>query len=1513
MGRNLRNAHAKLWLAALVASVCAIGPAMADEFCPPIAATVTQASPGDNYAVADAAFSIPSNTLSPSGYSFVGLAGTHTISIANSSSTTAPSGSGITINGYWSSGTDFASICYDGTSAAVIDAAYAGLAIATDAEIKVRAPGEITAETGVSLFQRGGSSDASIQTGRINAIGGIGGGNGVSITSYSSGTIDLSTGDISATGGAYGVSITSYSAGTINLSTGNIDVVGSYGIYSDRQSGGETSITTGDVHVTNANAFFLSQRGDGRTTVSTGDISSTGRDAFILRQLGDGDISVRTGEIVTNGSSDYGFEIENHGDGEMYADIGGFTGDTGGPIINRAYDFWNSVDLSGDGDIRLAIRGDVDTVGDGALVWQRNSTSGDSNISVRVDGTVDASAGWGVAVRHESIGGGDGGNGGIDVTVNTVNAGSDAVHIEKKGNGNIAATANGAISSLNAGGINVTTNGVSNVTVSTGDDVDTKDAGINVEHTGDEGDVSITTAAGKMLTATGGTGYDFYDYAPSPTQAGGSMGIRVVRDGHVGDISIVNGSDIFADYVGIHTELCGCGEGNVSIVSTGNIVVAGAPDSGGFGGINGVGIGAVSGASGNVFIDAKGDITAPDFGIYASHDGDEGNLSIVTASGSTLTAHGGNGGTSRVTGIAAFRGASGATVGDLAIQNGADIAADSAGIETQLGTLTGNLTIVSTGSIETTASSTGDNYGISAGTFAMGDLSITTSGDITAQDGAILATHFGDSGDIRIRTEAASTLTSRNGASNLLPFPGVLNGLPGAAIAALSSTLSSDSRVVIDNNADIEADGIAVFAYVCGCMSGIDLTSTGDVNATAGFVLLAEGGRVSATIGGTVVTALGSVAAIADDVALTISAGADITGAVIVGGDPDLLDPLASPLVIGASNVTVAGKLRPGTFNSSTAMLLASDENTLTLAAGFDITGAVVALGSTNSLTLGGASGSDTFDLASIDTQYVGFSHDLTKTGGSIWTLADTSSSFSGSFTADAGKLVVNSTIAGLDITLTGTGAIGGNGSFNSLTATGGILAPGNSIGTLTIGTVNVAGIVYQVETNAAGASDKVIVTGTATIDAPTSSVLAMPETGAYAKSTTYTILTAGTLNGGFGSVSSASPLFLASLTQDTNAISLTLTRNVAGAGVTPNQKATGTGLDSFTTSPPYFADLMALPSAQIPAALSAMSGDGYASLMTALITDQRYLREAVLDRLTAVRFTPEPIIVPGFASDLDLTGLDTPRVWGRAYGGLSSIAGDGNGPAINRGAGGLVAGADADLGDIHAGVVAATGASAFAIPDRNMSGTSGELSVGAYGDAEWDQFYASLGVTLTGQAISTTRTAAFAGINDTYTAQYGALTSQTFGEIGYRIETGATTLAPFAGLALVNTTTSGFTEAGTGPGALTVSASSVSAAITTFGLRLEHQFVLGDDMLVTVSGSAAWRHAFGGQGATSNAFAGGAPFTVLGAPLAADQLLVTAGADIDISEDLALGLAYSGAFGSGGSHALHATLSGHF
>jgi len=149
---------------------------------------------------------------------------------------------------------------------------------------------------------------------------------------------------------------------------------------------------------------------------------------------------------------------------------------------------------------------------------------------------------------------------------------------------------------------------------------------------------------------------------------------------------------------------------------------------------------------------------------------------------------------------------------------------------------------------------------------------------------------------------------------------------------------------------------------------------------------------------------------------------------------------------------------------------------------------------------------------------------------------------------------------------LTGAGAVVA-ATYN---LTGGTIAPGNGIGTIAF-TGNFAqggGSTYQVDVNASGQSDRITITGTATLSGGTVAVQAA--NGSYQRSTTYTILTAGTVTGTYGNVTSNFAFLAPTLTYSPTAVMLTLlsTGNSFQNGAqTPNQRAVGQVLDQASPS----------------------------------------------------------------------------------------------------------------------------------------------------------------------------------------------------------------------------------------------------------------------------------------------------------------------------------------------------------
>ncbi len=144
--------------------------------------------------------------------------------------------------------------------------------------------------------------------------------------------------------------------------------------------------------------------------------------------------------------------------------------------------------------------------------------------------------------------------------------------------------------------------------------------------------------------------------------------------------------------------------------------------------------------------------------------------------------------------------------------------------------------------------------------------------------------------------------------------------------------------------------------------------------------------------------------------------------------------------------------------------------------------------------------------------------------------------------TVTEGLMSVNNTLNS-PVTVAAAGTLGGTGPINGVVTNNGRLAPGNSIGILTVNSnVNFnAGSSYEVEFDAVSA-DLLDVTGSVTID-PTSTIYLMPlNNGTFSSSQQYTIInTSGGITNQFGTVINTSPVFQGSLTYLANQLLLTV------------------------------------------------------------------------------------------------------------------------------------------------------------------------------------------------------------------------------------------------------------------------------------------------------------------------------------------------------------------------------------
>lgn len=493
--------------------------------------------------------------------------------------------------------------------------------------------------------------------------------------------------------------------------------------------------------------------------------------------------------------------------------------------------------------------------------------------------------------------------------------------------------------------------------------------------------------------------------------------------------------------------------------------------------------------------------------------------------------------------------------------------------------------------------------------------------------------------------------------------------------------------------------------------------------------------------------------------------------------------------------------------------------------------------------------------------------------------------------------------------TLKGTGTVG-----NTNILVGGIHAPGNSIGTQTISGNYANHGILQIEGTPAE-TDKLIVTGDVDITNATLELLLSPSTSSSWSliNGPYILIdkqSAGAVTGQFASITN-NLIFLnptVSYTDgDGNDVSLTLARNeieFASLGRTRNQIATANAIESLPNNNPVWNAISLTTDADIARlAFGQLSGEIHASAKTALVEDSQHIRNAMNDRLRAALNSVAAPSFPVLAYDgdkVEVVAADTDRFgfWTQGFGSWGHIDDNDNAAKLDRSVGGLLFGADTQVGDWRVGALAGYSRSSFDVDDRLSSGDSDNIHLGVYGGTKWGQLGFRTGLAYTWNDITTNRSVAFGSFNEGLQADYKAGTFQIFGELGYRIDTPKVALEPFVNVAHVSHHTNGYSERG-GVAALTSTSQNMDTTSTTLGLRASKDFKIGK-MKATASGTVGWKHSSGDVDSVARqAFSSGDIFSVGGAPIAKNAAVIEAGVDFNLSPKAKLGLSYQGQIAS--------------
>jgi outer membrane autotransporter protein len=903
-------------------------------------------------------------------------------------------------------------------------------------------------------------------------------------------------------------------------------------------------------------------------------------------------------------------------------------------------------------------------------------------------------------------------------------------------------------------------------------------------------------------------------------------------------------------------------------------------------------VGRQAGSSGTATVDGAGSSWASEQALFV---GMGGTGSLTVSNGAAVSTQFGL--------IGAFQGGKGAVVvkganslwtdtaglqvggdgaGSLAILNQGEAKSHSASVGT-FATSTGTATVDGPGSKWTIANE------LVVGDTGHGSLAITNAGRVgngtafignaAGATGAVVVDGPGSnwtSSYIVAGNEGTGSLSIANGA--------VVNALGGMAVAASAGSAGA---------VNVSASALNLGSLSVGALGSgtLNITNSGKVGNDVAWV-----GDFAGGTGKVVVDGAGSAWNNSADLYIgrvghglvTIANG----GVVTVGGQVKMATNAGAVGILGIGGAPGAAPAAPGTLNTSG-----------------------INFGGGNSTGILGFNHTDTSGGYSFGAAISGGGRGSAIIHDAGWTnLTGNSSGFNGSTQVNGGRLAVNGSLANSLVYVNSGGTLGGAGTVGStLVAAGGKAAPGNSIGTLKVnGDMSfAAGSLYEAEVNGLGASDKITVSGIATLGGGTVQVIPLTgKGGIYGHATNYTLLSAtGGVAGNFAGATSSQAFLTPSLSYDPKNVYLTLTRNTSSFGsVATNalQRSTATGVESLVArnpASPVYQAVVTLSAPQARAAFDQLSGEVHASTRGVQLENSHLTRDVSLERLRIAG--NEDTGNEGGASEDGssaprlLRSLREPSFWSRAMGSWGTM--DGNGAAsVRRDSAGFMLGVDTRVGEEgRFGLMGGYGNSSFDVNTRSASGNSDNYTVGAYGGTRWGDLALRGGVAYTWQDVSTRRTVAFTGFTDSLAADYKANTTQLFAELGWRIKREQSEFEPFVNLSHVNVSSDGFTERG-GAASLTSASSSSGVTFSTLGVRASTLLSSGGTD-VTARGSLGWRHAFGDTSpTTAAAFGGSSAFEMTGAPVAKSVGVIEAGLDFKLSNTATLGVTYGGQFGSG-------------
>ncbi|WP_419712764.1 autotransporter domain-containing protein [Pseudomonas sp. NFX224] len=527
-----------------------------------------------------------------------------------------------------------------------------------------------------------------------------------------------------------------------------------------------------------------------------------------------------------------------------------------------------------------------------------------------------------------------------------------------------------------------------------------------------------------------------------------------------------------------------------------------------------------------------------------------------------------------------------------------------------------------------------------------------------------------------------------------------------------------------------------------------------------------------------------------------------------------------------------------------------------------------------------------------------------------------------------AGGDLINPGIIGGSVTVNENGHFAGRGATGTL----------NMLGRLTVdhahgaphinGDLNLsrsATLAYEVD--AAGASETILVSGTANLGDAT---LKLVTAGDYPQSSKHTLLKAEKVEGRFGAIEHDLAFMTPTLDFNAQDVSLTYARNevpIENAATTESAREIAKKIDQTpNAAPSAVASPKTASGVASGVAVSAVStvtssptaptqrtesSPPTSKALVALLGSNRNTAALALEQLAAgsnanlAKATLSAVSPVNDSMRLAMRQLDSGktssnasdangRIWIQVLGDGGKIDRDTD-STLKHATEGLVAGADWRLDEQwHVGLIG--GKSQTTLDARHSDGDLDSWHVGAYAVRQDGPLALRFGATYASHDGSSKRRVAFNGFNDRLKGHYDASTQQAFVEAGYNFGQGGVTLEPFANLGYQRYQRDGYSEKG-GDAALKVHGQSQNNLISTFGLRVAKTNTLGNGMQLTPRLSAGWKHTYGELDlhTRQQLLNGGITFEIAGAPLDRNSLTLDAGLDLALSTNHTLGMGVTG------------------